>query len=207
MAYPDQPYGFIPIRHKSGGAYTGAARPYWIDAADTPGDGLYFIGDPVILDGTANTAAVNVPGAGEFAIGMLPGVTIATAGTGNRVTGVITQLGADTRDSLVHRADVTERIVWVADDPDLVFSVQADAAWAVADIGRNSNILFDTAGSTSTGRSGAEADATSSSGATAQLLVLGFVNDPLNEPNAVGNRLEVVFALHTMGTAGGMVGI
>ncbi len=207
MAYPDQPYGFIPIRHKSGAPYNGASRPYWIDAADTPGTGLYFIGDPVILDGTANTAAVSVPGMGEFAIGMLPGVTIATAGTGNRVTGVIVGVGADTRDSLVYRADVTERLVWVADDPELVFSVQADAAFAVADIGRNSNILFDTAGSTSTGRSGAEADATSSSGATAQLLVLGFVNDPLNEPNAAGNRLEVVFALHTMGTAGGMVGI
>ena len=209
MAYPDQPYGFIPLRHKSGAPYSGAARPYWIDAADTPGDGLYMIGDPVVQDGTANTAALSIPGMGEFAIGMLPGVTRVTAGqgAGNRVTGVVVGVGADTRDSLVYRADVTERVVWVADDPDLVFSVQADAAFAVANIGANSNILFDTAGDTSTGRSGAEADATVETDAASQLKVLGFVNDPENEPNSVGNRLEVIFCLHTMGPAGGNIGV
>ena len=207
MAYADQPYGFTPVRHKSGAPYSGAARPYWVDAADSTAD--FFIGDPMILDGTANNVALSIPGPGDFAIGMLPGVTRVTAGNGagNRVTGVITQVGADTRDSLVYRADDTVRVVWLADDPDLVFSVQADAAFAVDDIGRNSNILFDTAGSTSTGRSGAEADATTESSASAQLFVIGFVNDPLNVANAVGNRVEVLFALHTMGVAGGMLGI
>ena len=59
MAYPDQPYGFIPLRHKSGAPYNGASRPYWIDASDSPGDGQYFIGDPVIHDGTSNTSALS----------------------------------------------------------------------------------------------------------------------------------------------------
>ncbi len=209
MAYPDSPYGFIPIRHKSGAPYNGAARPYWIDSSDTPGDGLYMIGDPVIQDGTANTAAISVPGMGTFAVGMLSGVTRATAGqgSGNRVTGVVVGVGADTRDSLVYRADVTERVVWVADDPDLIFSVQADAAFAVANVGANSNILFTHAGDTSTGRSGAEADATAETHADSQLKVIGFVNDPQNTPNAVGNRLEVIFCNHTMGPVGGNIGI
>ncbi len=206
MAYPDQPYGFIPIRHKSGAPYNGAARPYWIDSGSTQDN---FIGDPMIHDGTANTAAIKVPGLGEFAIGMLPGCVRVTAGAGasNRVTGVIVAFGADTRDSLIYRANSTERLVWLADDPDLVFSVQADALRLVADTGANSNILFTTTGDTSTGRSGAEADATSSTGATAQLLVIGFVNDPVNEPGVTGNRLEVIFCLHTMAPAGGIVGI
>lgn len=207
MAYPDKPYGFVPIRYKSGAPYNGACRPYWIDSSDTPDDGLYFIGDPVIHDGTANTAALDIPGLGHFAIGMMPGVTIGGTSATNRVTGVIVGVGADNRDSLVYRADVTERVVWVADDPNLVFSVQADAAWAVADIGRNSMIIRDTTGDTSTGRSGAEADGDSTSDATHQLLVIGFVNDPLNEANTVGNRLEVIFCLHTMGPAGGILGI
>lgn len=205
MAYADQPYGFIPIRHKSGAPYNGASRPYWVDSSDSTAD--YFIGDPMIHDGTANTAALSIPGMGEFAIGMLPGCTRVTAGAGNRVTGVIVAIGADTRDSLVYRADDSERVVWLADDPDLVFSVQADAARAVDTVGANSNILFDASGDTSTGRSGAEADATSTTGSTAQLLVLGFVNDPENTPNAVGNRLEVIFCLHTMAPAGGITGI
>ncbi len=208
MAYPDQAYGFKPIRHMSGAPYNGAARPYWIDVSDTPGTGTYFIGDPVIQDGTANTAAISVPGMGVFAVGMLSGVTRVTAGQGasNRVTGVIVGIGADTRDSLVHRADVTERLVWVADDPSLVFSVQADAAYAVSDIGANSNILL-AEGDTSTGRSGAEADATAETNAASQLKVLGFVNDPENVPNSAGNRIEVIFCLHTMGPVGGNVGI
>lgn len=206
MAYPDQPFGFRPIRHRSGAPYNGSAQPYWIDSSDTPGTGLYFIGDPVIMDGTSNTAAIEVPGMGSFPIGTLPGVTIATAGTGNLVTGVIVGIGADTRDSLVYRADVTERVVWVADDPDLVFEAQVDGAIATTAIGQNSNLVLDTAGDTSTGRSGAEVDATTASGATNQLVILRFINDPLNEANTVGNRVEVIFALHTMLTAGGIVG-
>ncbi len=207
MAYADQPFGFRPIRFKSGAPYNGACRPYWIDSSETTGDGLFMIGDPVIHDGTANTAALDVPGAGHFAVGMMPGVTMAGTSAGNRVTGVIVGVGADNRDSLVYRADITERVVWVADDPNLVFEVQADGAYTVANIGSNSMIIRAHAGDTSTGRSGAEADATSTTDATHQLLVLGFVNDPLNTPNAVGNRLEVIFCLHTMGPAGGIVGI
>jgi len=208
MAYPDSPYGFIPIRHKSGAPYNGASNPYWIDAADTPGDGLYFIGDAVLVDGTANSSLIEVPGLGSFPPGTLPGVTIATAGTGNKVTGVIVAFGADTRDSTVYRADVTERLVWVCDDPDIVYSVQADAAVAIDDVQRGSLILTDTSGSTSTGRSGMEIDAsTMDTGVTDQVLVLRFVNDPLNTANAVGNRLEIIFTLHSMGTLGGIAGI
>ncbi len=207
MAYADKPYGFTPIRHMSGAPYNGASRPYWVDSSDSTA--AYFIGDPVQIDGSANTAKLSVPGAGVFAVGMMPGVTRVTAGAGasNKTVGVIVAVGADTRDALVYRADDTERVVWVADDPDLVFSVQADAAYTVANIGSNSNILFDTSGDTSTGRSGAEADATSTTSATAQLLVLGFVNDPENTPAAVGNRIEVIFTLHQYAPAGGIAGI
>ncbi len=209
MAYADKPFGFRPIRHMSGAPYNGASRPYWVDSSDTTGDGIYGIGDPVIQDGTSNTAAISVPGMGVFAVGMLSGVTRVTAGqgSGNRVTGVIVGIGADTRDSLVYRADVTERLVWVADDPSLVFEVQADGAVTTASIGANSNIILSHATDTSTGRSGAEADATVETNAASQLKILGFVNDPENSPNSVGNRVEVIFCLHTMGPAGGNIGI
>ena len=208
MAYPDQPFGFTPIRHKTGAPYNGASNPYFFDAAESEGDGLWFIGDPVIVDGTSNTALIEVPGMGTFPPGTLPGVTRATAADGNLLSGVIVAFGADTRDSSVHRQDVTQRLVWIADDPDLVFIGQVDAALATTAVGSVTNIVLDTSGSTSTGRSGAEVDASIAQGdATKQLLITRFVNDPLNTANAVGNRVEFIITLHTMGIVGGIAGI
>ena len=204
MAYPDQPYGFIPVRSKLGTPVSGTINLGWVDSSDAT---AIFIGDPVILDGTANTAEVEGVGVGKKAVGMVPGYTRATAGTTNRVSGVCVGVVPSDRDSTTYRAASTERLIYVCTDPHMVFSVQADAAVAVADVGRNSNILFATAGSTSTGRSGAEADATTAAGATNQLLIEGFLDDPENEANAVGNRLLVSFALHTGLTAGGVAGI
>ena len=204
MAYADASFGFIPIRHRNGAPYNGAATPYWVDSSD--GTALY-IGDPVIIDGTSNTSDIEVPGVGKFPAGTLQGVTRATAGATNRVTGVVVGVGADTRDALVYRAASTERVVWVADDPDLVFMVQADGALATASVGLNTNILFTHAGSTSTARSGAEVDATAAADATYQAQILRFVNDPQNEANAAGNRVEIVWALHTQIPAGGIVGV
>lgn len=205
MAYSDAPFGFIPVRHRNGAAYNGAANPYWVDSSD--GTAL-FIGDPVIIDGTSNTSEITVVGAGVFPPGTLPGVTRATAGATNRVTGVVVGVAAVTRDSEPERTASTERVVFVADDPDLVFQVQADEAVAAASVGLNTNILFDTAGSASTSRSGAEIDGSAvAADATFQVQILRAVNDPRNEVNAAGNRFEVIWGLHTHIPAGGIVGV
>lgn len=203
MAYPDAPFGFRPIRHRNGAPYNGAARAYWVDGSDST---ALFIGDPVVLDGTANTSELKVIG-GTFPPGTLAGVTRATAGATNRVTGVVVGVMPVHRDSPAYRPASTECVVLVADDPDLVFEVQADDAVAIANVGQNTNILFTHAGSTLTGRSGAEVDATTAADATYQCQVVAVINDPKNEGNAAGNRLEVFFALHTMLPAGGIVGV
>lgn len=203
MAYPDASFGFRPVRHRNGAPYNGAARAYWVDSSDNT---ALFIGDPVILDGTSNTSEIKVIG-GTFPPGTLPGATRATAGANNLVTGVVVGVMAANRESLPYRAASTERVILVADDPDLIFEVQADAAYALADVGSNTNILFTHAGSTTTGRSGAEVDATAGADATYQCQVVAVVNDPKNEGAAVGNRVEVFFALHTQVAAGGMVGV
>lgn len=204
MAYADASFGFIPVRHKNGAPYNGAATPYWVDSSDST---ALYIGDPVVLDGTSNTAEVKVAGGGVFPIGTLAGVTRATAGATNLVTGVVVGVGAVTNDSLPYRAASTERVVYVADDPNLLFEVQADAAVAAASVGLNTNVLFTHAGSTATGRSGAEVDATAASDATYQAIILGFTNDPENEANAAGNRVLIQWTLHTQVPAGGIVGI
>jgi hypothetical protein len=204
MAYNDAPFGFIPVRHRNGAPYTGAANPYWVDSGD--GTAL-FLGDPVIIDGTSNTAEIRTIG-GTFPPGTLPGVTRATAGSTNRVTGVVVGVAAVTRDSEVERTASTERVVFVADDPDLVFQVQGDGAIAAGSVGLNANIIFTHAGSASTGRSGAEINsATVAADATIQTQILRAVNDPQNEVNAAGNRFEVIWGLHTHIPAGGILGV
>lgn len=204
MAYADASFGFVPVRHRNGAPYNGAARPYWVDSSDTT---ALYIGDPVVMDGTSNTAEIKVAGVGVCPPGTLPGCTRATAGATNRVTGVVVGVAATTHESVPYRAASTERVVWVADDPDLVFVVQADAAVATASVGLNTNILFTHAGSTVTGRSGAEIDATAAADATYQCTILSAVNDPENEANAAGNRFEVFFALHSHAPAGGILGL
>jgi len=204
MAYSDAPFGFRPVRDKNGAPYSGAATPYWVDSSDST---ALFRGDPVILDGTSNTAELKVPGVGTFPPGTLAGVTRATAGATNIVTGVVVSVGAVTHDSLPYRAASTERVVMVADDPGLLFEVQADASVATASVGLSSNILFTHAGSTNTGISGAEVDATAAADATYQCTILAFSNDPKNEAAAAGNRLLVQFGLHSQLPAGGIVGI
>lgn len=204
MAYADAPFGFIPRRYLSGAPYNGAANAYWVDSSDST---ALFIGDPVQVDGTSNTAQVKALAGGDYPIGTLEGVTRATAGATNKVVGVVVGVMSVTGDSVPYRAASTERVVLVADDPNLVFEAQADGAIAAASVGLNSNIVLDTAGSATTGLSGAEVDATTATGATNQLTILGFTRDPKNEANAAGNRVLVQFTLHQRASAGGIVGV
>ena len=162
----DAPFGLVPKRHKSGAPYTGAGVPCYVGSGD--GTAL-FIGDPVVLSGTGNTAEVKGMGMGTFAAGELPSVTKATAGSGNAIFGVVVGVVAETRDSTPYRAASTERILFVEPDPDLIYEVQADEAVAATSIGLNANLVFTNSGSTITGLSGVELDASSAAtGATLQ---------------------------------------
>lgn len=197
MAYNDASFGFIPVRADWSKVELG-----WVDSSDNT---AIYPGDPVIIDGTSNTAAVTAVGAGTKAIGMVKGYTRATAGATNKVSGVCIGVQPVTQDSLVYRAASTERLIMVLTDPHAVYRVQADDAVAAADIGSNTNILFTHAGANS--QSGAEVDATASADATYQCRLEGFWDDPQNEANSTGNQVLVSFALHTQGTAGGSLGV
>lgn len=197
MAYNDAPFGFIPVRYDASKVTIG-----WCDSNDST---AIFPGDPVLRDGTANTAKVTGVGVGDKAPGMVPGFTRATAGATNRVSGVCMAAVSVTGDSLGHRAASTERLIMVCEDPDALYRVQADDAVAVASVGLNTNVLFThTAGNN---QSAAEVDATASADATYQCVIVGFDDDPLNEANSVGNRLIVRFALHTDLVSGGIIGV
>lgn len=202
MANNDAPFGLRPVRHKSGAPYNGAAKPYFIPS--TYNTALY-IGDPVVKTGTSNTAAVKVPGAGEFGIGTMPEINKTAAGdvddNTKRITGVIVGFAALPSDlTKQYNPASTERVAFVADDPDLVFEIQADGAVPAASMGLNAVLIYTHAGSTATGLSGAELDTTStapSADASNQLTIVGAVNRIDNDTTVTHAKVLVTINVHT----------
>lgn len=117
MANVDAPFGLRPVRYKNGAPYQGQANAYFATGAT----GIIAKGDPVSLVGSANTSAF-----GGYAPGMLPQVQLATAGDSENMVGVCVSVIPVTHESLPYRANSTDRIIMVADDPGLIFEVQLD---------------------------------------------------------------------------------
>ncbi|HEY9469243.1 MAG TPA: hypothetical protein VIQ76_06460 [Propionibacteriaceae bacterium] len=160
-----------------------------------------FIGDPVVKTGTANTAMVKVPGGGQFGIGTLPEVNVDGGGDGSAITGVIVGFAPNPDNLAVkHGPASTERVVYVCDDPDVVFEIQADGAVPAASMGLNAVLIATHSGSTATGLSGMELDTTStapSADASNPLLILRAVNREDNDTTLTHAKVEVRISLHT----------
>jgi len=193
MANTDSPLGLVPRRHINGAPYNGAFNSYYV-----PSDYAValFVGDAVIVTGTANDTAYmgNAPGT-------LAEVNKAAAAGGTYLSGVIVGFNPLADDlTKTYNAASTERIVYVADDPDLIFEVQEDSgggALAATDVSCNADLVFTHAGSAVTGKSGMELD--SSTAATTNTLQLKIKNLVNRVDNAIGDnaKWEVSINLHT----------
>ncbi len=187
MANVDAPKGLRPVKHLDGSPYTGAVNRYYVPASD--GTAL-FIGDAVKSAGSADANGV---------------ASVTRAAAGDTLRGVIVGVEPVTADSLIYRAASTERYVYVADAPDLIFEIQDDSdggALAATNVGQNADIIVGS-GSTVTGLSGMELDSSTASASTAQLRILGFVQDPLNEV-AANARFLVMINEHELKSAAGV---
>lgn len=206
MANNDMPFGLRPIKHRNGAPYNGSFNAYHV--ASTYATALY-IGDPVVrVAGGSNAAEIDAPG-GNFPIGTLPTVEKATAGDGNLITGVIVGFAPDPNGlERIYNPASNERIAYVADDPDLVFEIQADGTIAATQVGLNAVLIYTNGGSTVTGLSGAELDTSSdapAADASNQLKIQRVVNRPDNEAASDFTKVEVVINNHT--EAHGALGI
>lgn len=171
MANIDNPSGLSLVKHKLGAPLSATVNPYYVPAAY--GTAL-FVGDPVLKTGTANAAAVAL-GAEDYGIGMLPVVSVAAAG--GKVSGVMVGKRANVNDLVkMHNPASTEAVVYVCDDPYVVFRIKEDSvggALAITSVGLNADIALDVAGNATTGMSGAELDSSSAAaGADVQLKIL-----------------------------------
>lgn len=192
MANVDSPFGFKPVRFLSGAPYNGAFNLYSTATGDAT---AIFIGDPVILSGTSQT----IDGAVYSDVDQ--------AATGDVVTGVVIGVLPQTESSTTYRAASTQRLLMVADDPNLLFEIQevsGGTALTANDIGLNANFVVGS-GSTTTGMSGVELN--NSGEATTNTLdvhIWGFANRPDNE---VGEHAKWLVRLNRHQLANQIAGI
>jgi len=149
MANVNAPGGLSPVQYRSANSWNGSLRLYYIPSTDT---NAYAIGDPV----KSLTGAASANG--------IPSVTLATAGAGNAIRGVImsagTGLGSNSAalvagtgfydpnalGSVIIPATKTQGyFVGVLDDPDCLYEVQSfsgtgSTPFTSVDIGKNVNL-------------------------------------------------------------------
>jgi len=201
MANADTPFGLRAVGHPSG---LSKARVTAYAVASDYATAL-FPGDPVVVSGTANAAEVSAPGVGVMPAGTMSEVEKATAGSTNKITGVIVGVAANP-DNLSRRylPASTGGVVFVNDDPQTEYEIQADEDIVAADIGLNAAVVYTNTGDTNTGQSGAELDSsTAATTAGLQLRILGLVPRTDNE---VGNQAKARVRINNHSEITGIAG-
>lgn len=193
MANADAPRGLKPTRYLSGAPYNGACNMYYVPSSD--GTAIY-VGGLVKPAGSADANGVmSVTG---------------NVSTGNAVLGVVVGVVPVTADSTTYRAASTERYVFVADDPALMFEVQEDSvggALAAAGVGNTADLTGFTSGSTTTGLSAIEIDsstATAAGDGTEDVLIVGLSQSPAD--NVIGTNANWLVRLNNHFFVDGVAG-
>ena len=103
------------------------------------------------------------------------------------------------------RAASTAATLFVLADPDQVYEIQANAATVIADVGLNVGLTF-TAGSSTTGLSGMQADlSTKATTATLPLKIVGVVQRP-DQDMADSSNWKLLVTLNTNNFSGNTAG-
>ena len=201
MANRNAPFGLSPFGYLNGSPWNGQARMYCIPSSDATN--AYAIGDPVVLAGSADTKGI-------------PTVTLATAGYGNAVTGVIVGAGGivyggaganptNLNTTVVPVTKAQNYYVLVADDPNILFVAQEDSVGnnlAATDVGNNIDLV---AGTNSGYLSGWMIDSsTDNTGNTRQLQLMQFVQTP---DNAIGTYGRWVVRINNHSYRSGTTGV
>lgn len=181
MANANAPTGLTPRRYRNGSPWMGACRLYYHPATDST---ALFIGDPVIIAGSADADGV-------------PTATRATAASAGRITGVVVGFQPDAGvNANAYGAASSAFYVLVADDPALLFEIQEDSvggALAATSVGLNADLIA-ASGSTTTKQSGFMLD--SSTAATTATLQLRIVELQRRADNEIGQYAKWLVAIN-----------
>ena len=190
MANQDAAFGLRPIGRIGGTPYTGGQSRYRIAA--NYGTAI-FQGD-MVMQVTGGTVEIHADGGTVPIVGVFNGGQYTDPTTGEQ------------RFSNYYPAstNASDLIAFIIDDPMVVFEVQADAAFPVADLFGNFDVVYTSAGSTTTGISGSELKVTDGGTATTlSLKAIDISEDPENSDVASANtNVKVVIQNHIFGVKG-----
>lgn len=192
MANPNAAFGFRPVRHANGAPFSTPPQLMYLAAGEANN---IFIGDLVKLAGDADAlygvATVTKVAAGNTPVGVVVGFDAVLGGLTPNL-------------NITYRPASTAQYVYVVTDPSLVFEVQTSGSLTSVDVGLNADLTVATAGSTTTGVSGMQLDATTK--ATTNTLGFHIIGKSTLPNNAFGTNvvMEVQYNLHAYGlsTAG-----
>ena len=187
MANKDAAFGLRPVKHVSGSPFNGGQSRYRITTADATNTTNIYNGDIV----TQNTAGI---------------VTrIARADSGSATSAIIVGVfnGCYYTDPTTSKPTwsnhwpgnaATDAVAFIIDDPYVVYEVQADAAFPVADLWGNFDIVDQsTVGDTGSGRSNVELDVTTgATTATLPMKAIEISTDPQNSDVSTANTNVLV---------------
>ena len=190
MANKDAAFGMVPSRMIGGSPYTGGQSRYRIAA--NYGTSI-FQGD-MVAQVTGGGVEVHADGGTVPIVGVFNGCMYTDPTTSE-------QKFSNYYPASTNASDI---IAFVIDDPNVVFEIQADETFPVADLFGNFDIVYTSSGSTVTGISGAELDvATGATTTSLPLKAIDISGDPENSDVASANtNVLVVIQNHIFGVKG-----
>ena len=187
MANKDAAFGMRPVKMIGGAPYTGGQSRYRIAANY---DTAIFQGD-MVAQVTGGGIEVHADGGTVPIVGVFNGCQFTDPTTGE-------QKFSNFYPASTNASDI---IAFVIDDPMVVFEIQCNAAFPVADLFGNFDIVYTSAGSTTTGISGAELNvADGATTATLSLKCIDISEDPENsDVSSDATNVLVVIQNHIFG--------
>lgn len=195
--------GFRPVKHMSGAPYNGQFNRYMVSADD--GTALN-VGDLVVLSDQA--ALVDTTG------GVYPAVERAGSATSSAIVGAVVGFEPDYSNLNAgnYRAASTRRVVFVADDPELLFACPQDGTGGVvaaASVGLNCSLTLGSPATSAPYAStmmvdSSEVDTT----ATDPVQIVGVVASPDNDVTSTSRPAELLVRINTHAfKAAGLAGV
>ena len=190
MANKDASFGMRPVKMMGGSPWTGGTSRYRIAA--NYGTAIYT-GD-MVMQVTGGTVEIHADGGTVPIVGVFMGCQYTDPTSGEQVFSAYYPASTNASDI----------IAFIVDDPNVVFEIQADDTFPIADLFGNFDIVYTNSSSTQSGLSGAELDVTT--GATTAGLPIKAIDiseDPDNSDVASANtNVLVVIQNHIMGVKG-----
>jgi len=190
MANQDAAFGMRPLRMIGGQAFHGGQSRYRIAA--NYGTNI-FQGD-MVAQVTGGTVEVHADGGTVPIVGVFNGCRFTDPTTGKETF----------KNFYPASTNASDIEAFIIDDPNVIYEIQCDAAFPIADLFGNFDIVYTTSGSTVTGISGAELDVTT--GATTAGLPLKAIDisqDPENsDVSSDATNVQVVIQNSIFGQKG-----